>query len=458
MNPESVIIVEDDLALRQLLEREFTELGLRVTSVASGEEALATTCQSPPTLIVTDLRLPGLDGIALTERIRSELAEPPPVIVMSAFGTIDRAVDALKRGAVDFLTKPLDLDHLRLRVERLLEVERLKQRVTGARSGSAERPFYGVIGTSTAMRRLMAEVTRIASGRGSVLIGGPSGVGKELVAQAIHGESARRDAPFVAVNCASVPEALLESEFFGHESGAFTGAHKRHDGLFGAAQGGTILLDEVGELPGRLQAKLLRVLQERSLRRVGATQELDLDVRVLAATNRDLQEDIISGRFRSDLFYRLAAFQIEVPTLVERDGDLKLLAAHFLDSCTRPLGKPVVGFSSEALSCLEHYAFPGNVRELENIVEHAVTFCNGDLIQLADLPERVRQRTLPDPTDATSVPSSLMMDGSILTLQEASSRYVRHVLDATGDNKRRAARLLGISRQTLYRYLRVETP
>lgn len=454
MRRESALIVEDDPSLRHLLERELVEMGLCVTSVATAEEALVFISNSAFTLVLSDLRLPGLDGIALTDRIQAEVSEPPPVIIVSAFGTVDRAVEALKHGAVDFLTKPLDLDHLRLRVLRLLEVERLKKRIASLREGAVELPFHGMIGKSKAMRRLIADVSRVAAGRGSVLIVGPSGVGKELVARAIHGESERRDAPFVAVNCASVPEALLESEFFGHESGAFTGAVRRHEGLFGAAHGGTILLDEIGDLSVPLQAKLLRVLQEGTVRRVGGTREVALDVRVLAATNRDLDEDILAGGFRSDLFFRLATFQLEVPALIERDGDMKLLAAQFLDACARPLGKRVLGFSPAALECLERYRFPGNVRELENIVEHAVTFCNGELVELSDLPLRVRQGAASAAREPATIPPALLTSGAILTLHEVNVRYIRQVLEATSDNKRRAARLLGISRQTLYRYLR----
>jgi DNA-binding NtrC family response regulator len=452
--PESVLLVEDDDSLRNLLEQELAEIGLSVSSVTCAEQALEFIARSSPTLVVCDLRLPKLDGIGLLDRLQAGgFPRVPPFVIISAFGTVDRAVTALKRGAADFLTKPLNLEHLRLRIQRLLEVERLKNRVSLQAHGSVHTPFHSLIGQSPVMLRLIESIRRVAAGRGPVLIAGDSGVGKELVARAIHAESTRGDGPFVAVNCASVPENLLESEFFGHESGSFTGAIRRHQGLFAAAHGGSILLDEVGELPNALQAKLLRVLQEGAVRRVGAAAEIPVDVRVLTATNRDLEEDIALGRFRKDLFYRLGTFVVEVPSLAERRGDIELLTAHFLSSCAAQAGKPVEGLSSEVLEHLRRYPFPGNVRELENIVEHAVTFCTGSMIELQDLPRRLRAHGVQE-ADAREFPAALLAEGEVLTLDELSKRYTRRVLEATSDNKRRAAKLLGISRQTLYRYLR----
>ena len=305
------------------------------------------------------------------------------------------------------------------------------------------------------MRRMFETIRQVANARGPVLITGDSGVGKELVARAIHAESERCDGPFVPVNCASVPESLLESEFFGHESGSFTGASKPRQGLFAAADGGTILLDEISELPVSLQAKLLRVLQEGSVRRVGAAKEVSLNVRVLAATNRDLEEEIVIGSFRKDLFFRLATFVVDVPTLAERHGDIEVLAAHFLSNHPTREGTRVHGLSSDVLEHLKRYDFPGNVRELENIIEHAVTFCRGASVELQHLPPRVRNGGHNGShRDTPSIPPALLASGGILTLEELVERYARYVLEIPQDNKRRTAKLLGISRQTLYRHLR----
>ncbi len=453
---QRALLVEDDDFLRDLLTRELRDLELDVVAVASAEEALACIADVAPTVVVTDLRLPGLDGIALLDRVQRELelTRVPPFVLITAFGTVDRAVEALKHGAADFLTKPLDLDHLRLRIQRLLEVENLRRRVALQRDGSVDAPFHGIIGQSVAMRRLMDQVRHVAGARGPVLIAGESGVGKELVARAVHGESDRRDGPFVPVNCASVPVSLLESEFFGYERGSFTGASRGRSGLFAAAEGGTILLDEVSELPTALQAKLLRVLQEGCVRRVGATHEVPVNVRVLAATNKDLEEEMESGRFRTDLFFRLSTFALRVPSLAERGTDIELLIAHFLSAYRGPAGKRIDGASSEVLQHLRSYPFPGNVRELENIVEHAVTFCSGPTIELRDLPARVRDYQGGGGQRRRTIPPALLSDGGILTLEELANRYVSHVLDLTNDNKRRAAKLLGVSRQTLYRYLK----
>lgn len=450
---QTVLLVEDDEPLRKLLAWELSDLRLKVTAVATAEQALWALQEYRPTLVVSDLRLPDMDGIRLLAKVNEQkVPRPPPIVVITAFATIDRAVQALKEGAAEFLTKPLDLEHFRLRIERLLEVELLRQSVRRHRQGAEAESFHGIIGQSRPMQRVFDSVQQVARARGPVLIVGESGVGKELVARAIHREGERRDGPFVPVNCASVPENLLESEFFGHESGAFTGAVKAREGLLAAADGGTVLLDEVGELPTSLQVKLLRVLQEGRVRRVGATHEVPLNIRVLAATNRDLEEDMAVGRFRKDLYFRLATFVIDVPPLAERGGDIELLAAHFLSCHTGTRGAPSLeGFSESVLERLRSYDFPGNVRELENIVEHAATFCRGSLIELADLPPRVH--TDRERSPRSGLPAALLNNGSLLTLDELATRYVRHVLEATQDNKRRAAKLLGISRQTLYRYL-----
>jgi DNA-binding NtrC family response regulator len=458
---QRVLLVEDDRGLRQLLADEFRELGLGVLEAASGEDALSMIGQDSPSIVVSDLRLPGIDGIDLMQRIRRmQLRVCPAFVVITAFGTVDDAVDALKRGADDFLTKPLDLEHLRLRIRRLLEVQRLKREVATNQRREAAPSFHGLLGRSLAMQTLFDDIPRVAAGRGAVAIIGESGVGKELVARAVHRESDRRSGPFVPVNCAGIPESLLESEFFGHEPGSFTGATKSRPGLFAQANSGTILLDEITELPVPLQAKLLRVLQDGAVRRVGSDREVPLDVRVLVATNRDLEHEVEAGRFRKDLFFRLNTFTLEVPPLRERDGDVELLTRHFVERFRREADKVVTGVEPEVLEHLCRHPFPGNVRELENIVEHAVTFSRSEVLTLADLPARVRRDGAHTDTGdrPREIPAALLVDGELLTLDELTLRYVRHVHDLTGGNKRRAATLLGISRQTLYRHLERDNP
>lgn len=453
---QRILVVEDDGGLRRLLVDEFREAGLEAESAASAEDALSSLRAAAPSLIVTDLRLPGMQGIDLMREVENfEFEVPPAFVVITAFGSIEEAVDALKRGADDFITKPLDLEHLRLRVHRLLELQRLKQKVALHEIEAHRDRFHDIIGKSKPMRILFDDIRRVATGRGPVTIVGESGVGKELVARAIHRESARRDGPFVPVNCAGIPEPLLESEFFGHESGSFTGASRSRTGLFAEADGGTILLDEVAELPLLLQSKLLRVLQEGAVRRVGSNREFPLDVRVLVATNRDLEHEVEDKRFRKDLFFRLNTFTLEVPALRERGDDIDVLVGHFLRRFSREANKSVARAQQDVLDSLREYAYPGNVRELENIVEHAVTFCDRDTIELSDLPTRLTRGLREDGarTGSKELPAALTVEGELLTLEELTARYVEHVLSLTGGNKRRAASLLGVSRQTLYRHL-----
>jgi len=447
---EEVLVVEDDRALGQLLEEELTEAGYATAAVRDVEAAWTHIADRPPLLVISDLRLPGDDGMALLQRIKS-LPVRPGFIVITAFGTIEQAVQALKRGADDFLTKPLDLEHLRLSVQRVLETRGLRQQLERYRQILGQEHLHGIVGRSAPMRELLGNIQRVARAGGAVLIGGESGVGKELVARAIHAESERRDGPFVAINSAALPRELLESELFGHEAGAFTGAQRARAGLLREAHGGTLLLDEIGDMPLEMQAKLLRVLEGGGVRPLGASQEHAVDVRIIAATNRDLEAEVRAGGFRADLFYRLETFALRVPPLRERGDDRELLAAHFLRRHSEALGQPCRGFSRDALAALRAYGFPGNVRELANAVERAATFCRGSEIVPEDLPERIRAMT----TAAQSGIGLELIDGSepLPHLQELQRRYVAHVLGRVGGNKRRAAEILGIGRRTLYRYL-----
>ncbi|MEX0730290.1 MAG: sigma-54 dependent transcriptional regulator [Aquisalimonadaceae bacterium] len=454
--PERVLLVEDDPGLRELLSEELVDAGIVVNSAESAEAALREMASLKPDLVISDLRLPGMDGLDLLRQVRTQPGGPA-FLMITAFGTVSQAVEALKQGADEFLTKPLDLEHFMLCVSRLLETRRLRGEVQRFRSLVGQDHFHGMIGQGPAMQSMFEQIRQLARANGPVLVAGESGTGKELVARAIHDESDRAEGPFQAVNCAGVPSDLLESEFFGHEAGAFTGAVKARKGLFSQAHGGTLLLDELGEMPMALQAKLLRVLQDGVIRPVGSNREHQVDVRVVGATNRDLDEMIRSGGFREDLFYRLETFTLRVPPLRERGEDLELLASRLLQRYAMQMNRQITGFTPEAMEVLRGYAFPGNVRELQNAVERAVTFCQSETVGIEHLPMRIRNQSRP------AVPVQLpeggrvmeqLLDGSMLpTLDQVEKRYIRHVLEQVGGNKRRAAALLDVSRRTLYRKL-----
>lgn len=450
---ERVLIVEDDKALRRLLEEEFSDAGLEVRAAMDFDSAWLLVKSWNPDLIVSDLRLPGADGLALLSRVR-ELPLPPSFIIMTAFGTVSQAVDALKHGADDFLTKPLDLDHLRLCVGRTLETRRLRRDVQRFRQVLESDSFHGIMGQSPVMNTLFATLRQIARIPSPVLISGESGTGKDLVARALHRESLRSEAPFVAVNCAAIPAELQESEFFGHAAGAFTGATTTRRGLFAEAEGGTLFLDEIGEMPLDLQAKMLRILQDGWVRPVGANRERQVDVRIVAATNRNLEDEVAAGRFREDLFFRLETFGIHVPPLRQRGDDLDFLAARFIDRFSVQMGRNVRGISDAALELLHRYPFPGNVRELRNAMERAVAFCVGSEIVPATLPERIRKHKRG--SWAGSPLFSEWAEESLPTLDEMSSRYAAFVLARFNGNKRQAAQVLDISRATLYRRLSIK--
>ncbi len=454
-----ILVVEDDPGLRDLLVDELQDNDYAVEAVGDAEAALDQIGRLRPSLVISDLRLPGRSGTELLEQVRASDRQPPPAFVLiTAFGSIPDAVHALKLGADDFLTKPLDLDHLLLRVERILEVEALRREVRAWRQVEREGIFHGIVGKASAMTNLFFQIRKIAHASGSALIMGESGTGKELVAGAIHAEGRGSDAPFVPVNCAGVPESLLESEFFGHAQGAFTGASGPRKGLFQQAHKGTLLLDEVGDLSQGLQAKLLRVLQEGRVRPVGADAPVEVDVRVVAATNRSLEQAVEDGEFREDLFYRLSTFILRVPPLRERRGDINLLASTFLGQVKQRNEhlSHVEGFDEAALELLGRYPFPGNVRELKNLVERAATFCDGPLVTPSQFPDALREfaaNAPAPPMDNLALAEHLAADGAYPSLKEMSRRYANFVVEQLDGNKRRAAELLDISRTTLYRYL-----
>jgi len=454
MAEERVLVVEDDEALASLLVEELSDRSLAVDAVGTAEEGWDRVSGGGVSLVVSDLRLPAAGGEALLARVRG-LDDPPAFIVITAFGTVSQAVECLKMGADDFLTKPLELEHLAMAVKRALEHRRL-QRVVARYEEAMGADFHGMIGRSAAMRRVFENVRALSRSDSPVLIEGESGVGKELVARAVHAESPRGGGPFLAVNCAGVPKDLLESEFFGHTAGAFTGASKARRGLFEEADGGTLLLDEIAEMTPPLQAKLLRVLQQGTIRPVGSSRPRRVDVRVVAATNRDLEQELEDGRFREDLFYRLDTFRVLIPPLRERGDDLERLTAHFVKKHAARLDRDIDGLTAEAEAALRSYPFPGNVRELENAMERAVTFCAAGPIDVTHLPARIRRaRSYRDEWRriARDAFGDDPFEDATPTLAELERAYIRHVLDRSDGNKRRTAELLGISRRTLYRRL-----
>lgn len=452
-----LLVVEDDAAIRELLEEELNDAGYDTLGVPSAEEAVAMLSHTPVAMMITDVRLPGMSGIQLLQQLRQSGSELG-IIVITAFGTIDQAVEALKLGADDFLTKPLDLDAIRDAVFRVLERQRL------ALTHDTELShFHGIVGKSNAMQALFHDASRLAKSDAPILILGESGTGKELLARAIHSESPRHDAPFVPINCASIPADLMESEFFGHVKGAFTGANEARKGLFQSAQGGSLFLDEIGEMPVNLQAKLLRALQEKTVRPVGSEREEPVDVRIIAATHRHLEKEIEQENFRSDLFYRLETFSLRIPPLRERGTDIEHLVFALIDKHAEAQHKQIEQIEPDALNSLLSYTYPGNVRELENAIMRAVTLSEEGTLQHQDLPERLREQVNHDVgTTITHTPSGEVLPGTQVpaptparwpSLEEVEKRYIRKVLEATGGNKRRTAEVLGIARRTLYRRL-----
>ncbi|MCX4189677.1 sigma-54 dependent transcriptional regulator [Methylophaga sp. OBS3] len=459
MPKKQVLILEDDEALSRLIADELEAQNWDLSIHHELASALDWLGSHQPTLIVTDMRLPDGNGMSLVKHVVENWPEDkrPGLIVITAFGSVRQAVEALQAGADDFLTKPLDLDHFLLAVNRVVANRDLKDELYQFRKLSKQKDFHGMFGRSQAMRNLFEQIKVIARAQGPVLINGESGTGKELVAKALHNESDRADGPYLAVNCAGIPQELLESEFFGHAAGAFTGAGKARKGLLQQANGGSLLLDEIAEMPMALQAKLLRALQDGSIRPVGQDTEEQVDVRIIAATHRDLRQQVAEGLFREDLFYRLETFALSVPSLRERDEDRELLALQFLQSMAVAQGKKIKGFSEEALSVIRGYDFPGNVRELQNVIERATAFCSENLVKSTHLPARLTQvsadKKVNPSENSTEIDADLLVGSVLPTLDQLQKRYVKKVLNEVNGNKRRAAALLGIGRRTLYRWL-----
>ena len=453
----TVLVIDDEKNIREGLRDNFELEGYAVQTAADGREGLSLIARGGIDAVVTDLRMPKVSGEELLERVTRE--QPGlPVIVLTAHGSIDGAVAAMSRGAYNFLTKPVDLNQLNLTVRRALENRslaarhrqleeqhnRLQKEVLRLQNqADASGAFGRMIGKSAEMQRIFTVIRKAADSKASVLITGENGVGKELVANALHDLSSRRERPFVAVNCAALSETLLESELFGHEKGAFTGAESMVKGRFELADGGTIFLDEIGEINQATQVKLLRVLQERKFERVGGQQSVEIDVRVIAATNRNLEEEIEKGSFREDLYYRLNVVQVHVPALRERKEDIPLLLSQYLAEFAAENGKSISGISNAAKAALYKYDWPGNIRQLRNCIESAVVMCGGTEIGVEDLPANISQSTA---ADSISIPAGI-------SLASAEKIIIGQTLAANRGNKSRTAEILGIGRKTLHRKL-----
>jgi len=444
-DPATLLVADDDPGLRESLERTLTREGYQVVLASDGRAALERVQAGGIDLIVTDLRMPGLTGLELLRAAKAILPDVD-VILLTAFGTVEEAVKAMKDGAYDFLTKPFRREQLIKLIDKALERRDLIEQNRALKKQLEDLRAKGqMIGASPTWRRMMTLVEQVADSSATILIQGESGTGKELVARTIHERSARRNGPFVAVNCAALPETLLESELFGYEKGAFTGAAGRKEGRFELATGGTLFLDEVADLSLVTQPKILRVLQEGEFERLGGTRTIQVDVRIVAATNRDLAEMVKDKRFREDLYYRLNVITVRVPPLREHPEDIRLLAQHYLRVYSAKNGRKLEGFSNEAIARLESYAWPGNVRELENLVERSVLLARKDRIDAEDLPEEVMGVKRP-PRDAI-----LELVGT--PLADIEERLLDETLRITGGNKTQAADLLGIDVRTVARKL-----
>jgi DNA-binding NtrC family response regulator len=432
-----ILVIEDEEKYRRVIGLHLSSSGYQVRAVGTAEEGLKQASVEPPAdLVLTDLKLPGMDGLSFLEKLHEQNMHTP-VIVMSAFGTVENAVEAMKKGAVDFLPKPFSLDHLSVVVEKALEVRKLRDENRELREALGKRyQFENIIGNSPAMQEIFATITRVAPTRATVLLCGESGVGKDMIARAIHHHSPRRDKPFVKINCTAIPENLMESELFGYERGAFTGANVSKPGKFEIANTGTVMLDEIGDVPGGIQVKLLRILQEHEFERLGSNKTMHTDVRVVAATNVDLRAALEQGTFREDLYYRLNVVPLNIPPLRERKDDIPYLVEHFVQK----FGGEI---SEAAMEKLMSYHWPGNVRELENVVERSILLAPGPRVGPEDIRLDTAQRTRP----VAASDNHFLPEG--MTLDEYEQSIIREALKRASGNKSQAARLLGLTRNAL---------
>jgi len=442
-----ILVVDDEQETCDLLEMSLGRHGFKVTASTNAQRALDLVVEQDFDVVLTDLQMPEMSGLDLCERVLGTRPDMP-VVVITGQGSLETAIGAIRVGAYDFITKPVDPKLLFLSVSRAIQHRRLSDEVKRLRQAvDGETEEQRIVGQSGAMRRVYELISRVGESDASVLIHGETGTGKELIARGIHNRSRRKSGPFVAINCAAVPHSLLESELFGHARGAFTDAKAQRTGLFVQASGGTLFLDEIGELPIDVQPKLLRALQERKVRPVGSNAEIPFDARIVAASNRNLEDEVYEKRFREDLFYRINVVKIDVPPLRERGGDVLHLSQHFLKSFAERNAKSSLELSTTAAEKLMAYNWPGNVRELENCMEHAVALARFDQVTVEDLPEKIRAYRAERFVVAANDPTE------IVTMDELERRYILRVLSLVGGNKSRAAQVLGFDRRTLYRKL-----
>ncbi len=443
MKKPIILIVEDEKSTREGLEKALASK-YEIRSAETGETALTILSEEPVDLVLTDLRMPGMGGMELLKRC-NQLEKKPLCIMLTAYGSIESAVEAMRAGAADFLTKPINLDQLEIVIERVLKTKQLEEENIILKSQLDKKyGLEGIIGSTPVMEELFELIRQVAPTRSTVLIQGEIGTGKELVANAIHRLSPRKNGPFIAVHCAALPQQLLESELFGHEKGAFTGAHERRKGRFELAQGGTLFLDEISEIEPSIQVKLLRVLEERKFERIGGHETLEADIRLLAATNRNLEEMVAKKQFREDLFYRLNVVTISLPPLRERKDDIPMLVNHFLKEYSKENGRHIEGITPEAMNLLMAYSWPGNVRELRNVIERMVVLARTPKLTIKDLPANIRA------SGAAHHPPIATQSSS---LAEANRQMIIAALKMNNGNRTEAAKQLGISRRTLQRKL-----
>ncbi len=445
-----IFIVDDELAISKLLSYWVKEKWKYDIEVFSNGEDVLRRLNAKPDLILLDIMLPGMNGIDILKRVK-QFDENLPVIILSAQGSIEVAVEALKFGAFDYFPKPIDTQRLEPAIKNAIKSYDLTKEIENLRDNvKKEYSFDNIISADGRMQDVFKLVSKILNNDITVLIHGESGTGKELIARAIHYNGKRKDNPFIVVNCASIPRELLESELFGHERGSFTGAHQRKLGKFEIANGGTLFLDEVGELEMLLQAKLLRVIQEREFERVGGTELIKTDVRILSATNRDLKKAVDEKNFREDLFYRLNSFPINIPPLRQRRGDILVLAQHFLDTFNKKLGKSIKGFSKKAIKLIYEYNWPGNIREMENTVERCMIIAEKDIIDVDDLPQHIKAS---ESSGSVELNGALFGDDNIIPFEKLKEESIRHALKVTNGNIVEAAKKLQLGRATIYRLM-----
>lgn len=443
-----ILVIDDERSMVELLETDLALRGYKVSGFTSADAALETIAATDAQVVLTDFHMPGVNGLQVCERV---VANRPdiPVVVMTAFGSMETAIEAIRAGAWDFVTKPIEMELLAVVIDRAVCHHKLQEEVRRlSNKPETEDRFEGLIGSSPVMQKLFDQIRKIAPITANVLITGESGTGKELVAQAIHSQSDRRDGPFVGINCAAIPENLLESELFGHAKGAFTDARTDRKGLFQQAQGGTLFLDEIGDFPLSLQAKLLRAMEQRTVRPVGSDKEISFDARILTATNRDLDVAVEEGRYREDFYFRINVIQLDLPPLRSRGNDVLLIARSLLQVFARQMGKNVTDFQPSVAERFLNYDWPGNVRELRNVLERAVALTEFEKLIVDDLPERIRDYRQSTFRIDTSNPAELQ------TLEAVEQQYIQRVLKSVQGNRTEAARILGVDRKTLYRRLK----